>query len=165
MYQAALCELKMEEVSRERTDKLDQTQRKLDQFYENMDLMRQNQYIASEEEEIGGRGEKKYTFSITAQKRAMHLSLDAVFQVRFPLFNSCSIIVMTLKPNWCVTWDLTSPCGRREKIKGGWGNGRCNYECIFVFSFHAEYIFIHMYHTSKNSDLVIIWYPLPNDRK
>lgn len=59
MYQAALCELKMEEVSRERTDKLDQTQRKLDQFYENMDLMRQNQYIASEEEEIGGRGEKK----------------------------------------------------------------------------------------------------------
>ena len=58
MYQAALCELKMEEVSRERTNKLDQTQRKLDQFYENMDLMRQNQYIALEEEEIGGRGEK-----------------------------------------------------------------------------------------------------------
>ena len=28
MYQAALCELKMEEVSRERSDKLDQTQRK-----------------------------------------------------------------------------------------------------------------------------------------
>ena len=58
MYQAALCELKMEEVSRERSDKLDQTQRKLDQFYENMDLMRQNQYIVSEEEEIGGKGEE-----------------------------------------------------------------------------------------------------------
>lgn len=57
MYQAALCELKMEEVSRERSDKLDQTQRKLDQFYENMDLMRQNQYIMSEEEEIGGKEE------------------------------------------------------------------------------------------------------------
>ena len=54
MYQAALCELKMEEVSRERSDKLDQTQRKLDHFYETMDLMRQNQFIVSEEEEIGG---------------------------------------------------------------------------------------------------------------
>ena len=43
MYQAALCELKMEEVSRECSNKLDQTQRKLDQFYEIMDVMRQNQ--------------------------------------------------------------------------------------------------------------------------
>ena len=57
MYQAALCELKMEEVSRERSDKLDQTQRKLDHFYETMDLMRQNQFIVSEEEEIGGERE------------------------------------------------------------------------------------------------------------
>lgn len=54
MYQAAFCELKMEEVSRERSDKLDETQKKLDQFYENMDLMRQNQYMISEEEESGG---------------------------------------------------------------------------------------------------------------
>ena len=57
MHQAALCELKMEEVSRERSDKLDQTQRKLDHFYETMDLMRQNQFIVSEEEEIGGERE------------------------------------------------------------------------------------------------------------
>ena len=55
MYQAALCELKMTEVSRERSDKLDRTQKKLDQFYENMDMMRQNQYIVSKEEEIGGK--------------------------------------------------------------------------------------------------------------
>ena len=54
MYQAALCELKMEEVSRERSDRLDETQRKLDQFYENIDLMRQNQYVSSQEEEMGG---------------------------------------------------------------------------------------------------------------
>ena len=59
MYQATLCELKMEEVSRERSDKLDQTQRKLDQFYESMDTMRQNQYIVSKEEEIGGKGRVK----------------------------------------------------------------------------------------------------------
>ena len=54
MYQAALCELKMEELSQERSDKLDKTQKKLDQFYENIDLMRQNQYLVSEMEERGG---------------------------------------------------------------------------------------------------------------
>ena len=54
MYRAALCELKMEEVSRERSGKLDETQKKLDQFYENIDLMRQNQFVISEEEELSG---------------------------------------------------------------------------------------------------------------
>ena len=54
MYQAALCELKMEELSQERSDKLDETQKKLDQFYENIDLMRQNQYPFSEMEERRG---------------------------------------------------------------------------------------------------------------
>ena len=37
----------MEEVSRECSDKLNQTQRKLDQFYEIMDVMRRNQYMVS----------------------------------------------------------------------------------------------------------------------
>lgn len=57
MYHAALCERRMEAASVERTHKLDDTQRKLDLFYSNMDLIRKQQ--ASEEglEEMGGGSE------------------------------------------------------------------------------------------------------------
>lgn len=43
MYFASLCELRMEEASRQRSEKLDDTQRKLDLFYSNMDLVRKHQ--------------------------------------------------------------------------------------------------------------------------
>lgn len=43
MYYAALCELRMEEASRDRTEKLDNTQRKLDMFYKKMNLVRKHQ--------------------------------------------------------------------------------------------------------------------------
>ena len=42
-YLAALCELRLEETLLERSHKLDLTQKKLDQFYENMELLRQSQ--------------------------------------------------------------------------------------------------------------------------
>ena len=68
MYQAALCDLKIEEVSRERSDRLDETQKKLDQFYENIDLMRQNQYVSSQEEEIGGKRKGGLNFNVLFPK-------------------------------------------------------------------------------------------------
>ena len=43
MYVAALCELRLEETLLERSHKLDLTQKKLDQFYANMELLRQSQ--------------------------------------------------------------------------------------------------------------------------
>ena len=43
MYFAAVCEHRMNVASRERTEKLDDTQKKLDLFYSNMELVRKNQ--------------------------------------------------------------------------------------------------------------------------
>ena len=43
MYLAAVCEHRMERASKERNEKLEETQRKLDQFYYNMDLVKQQQ--------------------------------------------------------------------------------------------------------------------------
>lgn len=43
MYLGALCELKKEKASLERNRKLDNTQRKLDQFYENMEMLQKLQ--------------------------------------------------------------------------------------------------------------------------
>ena len=43
MYVAALCELRMEEASRLKSEKLDDTQRKLDLFYKKMDLVKKYQ--------------------------------------------------------------------------------------------------------------------------
>ncbi len=44
MYFAAVCEHRMNVASRERTEKLDDTQKKLDLFYSNMELVRKNQH-------------------------------------------------------------------------------------------------------------------------
>ncbi len=43
MYLGALCELKKEQASLERSRKLDSTQKKLDQFYENMEMLQRLQ--------------------------------------------------------------------------------------------------------------------------
>ena len=45
IYMAALCELRLEEVLKERSQKLELTKKKLDQFYNNLDLVRQNQLL------------------------------------------------------------------------------------------------------------------------
>ena len=45
IYMAALCELRLEEVLKERSHKLELTKKKLDQFYDNLDLVRQNQLV------------------------------------------------------------------------------------------------------------------------
>ena len=45
IYMAALCELRLEEVLKERSHKLELTKKKLDQFYNNLDLVRQNQLV------------------------------------------------------------------------------------------------------------------------
>ena len=50
MYLGSICELKMELASQERTRKLDNTQKKLDQFYENMELVQKLQHPLSETE-------------------------------------------------------------------------------------------------------------------
>ena len=58
-YFAALCAQRMEEASKERTEKLDETQKKLDLFYDNMSRIREIQAVgvADEvEEEVGGVG-------------------------------------------------------------------------------------------------------------
>ena len=47
MYVAAVCELRMEQASKARSEKLDETQKKLDMFYANMDLVKQQQVMAS----------------------------------------------------------------------------------------------------------------------
>lgn len=53
VYLGALCELKMELASQERTRKLDNTQKKLDQFYENMELVQKLQHPLSSFETEG----------------------------------------------------------------------------------------------------------------
>ncbi len=52
MYLGALCELKKEQASLERSRKLDTTQRKLDQFYENMEMLQRLQQPGSQSSEL-----------------------------------------------------------------------------------------------------------------
>jgi len=47
MFLAAMCEQRMEMASRQRNQKLDETQKKLDLFYANMDLVKKQQQAAS----------------------------------------------------------------------------------------------------------------------
>ena len=47
MFLAAMCEQRMELASRQRNQKLDETQKKLDLFYANMDLVKKQQLAAS----------------------------------------------------------------------------------------------------------------------
>ena len=44
MYFAAICEHRMNMASKERSDKIDDTQKKLDMFYSTMELLKKNQY-------------------------------------------------------------------------------------------------------------------------
>lgn len=74
MFYAALCEHRMELASRQRSEKLDDTQRKLDLFYTNMELVRKHQSLGGvaegaglgghprvrgDEEEVGVEGGRK----------------------------------------------------------------------------------------------------------
>ena len=53
MHLAALCELRMEQASKQRSEKLDDTQRKLDMFYSNMELVRKHQNLGGVAERAG----------------------------------------------------------------------------------------------------------------
>ena len=59
MYYAALCEQRMDEASKERTEKLDSTQKKLDMFYNNMEMIKRQQAEPDETELFSQRKPKK----------------------------------------------------------------------------------------------------------
>ncbi len=52
MYLGSLCELQREQASVERSRKLDSTQKKLDQFYENMEMLQRLQQPGSQSSEL-----------------------------------------------------------------------------------------------------------------
>lgn len=87
MYTAALCEYRMEEASRERSEKLDSTQKKLDLFYNNMDLVRKQQSLTGVPDapgrqgqwvELGGRHDrKKKKKAVSEYGSEVHATVDA----------------------------------------------------------------------------------------